>query len=202
MRAPSASTVAVILAVGASLIFFGYRDQQYREASAERTREITRLAVAYEQLRSASDIDAPPADEVARVDQPVVPGPQGPAGPQGPRGLQGWPGARGASGPPGPTGATGASGSPGIAGGTGPAGADGQPGANGAPGEEGPTGPAGPPGAPGPAGATGEQGPQGPQGPAGPAGPRPNGIVIPDGNGGTCTALDPDGDGIYACPSP
>jgi hypothetical protein len=66
----------------------------------------------------------------------------------------------------------------------------------GAPGRDGLDGEPGPPGPPGDPGATG------PPGEPGPSGPAPFAITIPDGNGGWCQAVDPDGDGVYACPPP
>lgn len=110
-------------------------------------------------------------------------------------------GEKGTQGPPGPPGATvvGPRGQRGATGPPGAAGEDGAPGVAGPAGETGASGPAGPTGTAGPAGA---QGPAGPQGPAGEDGRTPVGIEVPDGAGGSCLAVDPDGDGVYACPDP
>lgn len=130
------------------------------------------------------DLPTPPASEIVDGTTPASNvGPRGPAGRDGVS-IVGPPGA------PGPRGQKGEPGEQGVAGDPGPAGVDGVDGIDGA---QGPAGPAGPQG---PAGATG------PQGSVGPAGPAPTGIVVPDGQGGTCTATDPDRDGVYACPPP
>lgn len=120
-------------------------------------------------------------------------GPRGPAGPQGPPGDDGDNGPPGEPGPPGPAGENGIPGAPGINGVPGP---QGEMGPQGLPGPAGPAGPAGEPGADG---VDGAPGPAGATGPQGPPGAMPGGIVVPDGQGGFCTARDYTGDGVYSC---
>lgn len=199
--------VTIAAAVVASLVLFTLsrdgqdEDREQAERIAVLEARYGSLEDSYEALRSVAaerGVVAPPVDEAVSSDAPVrVEGQQGPAGPRGLPGVDGEPGA---SGPAGATGATGAAGAAGPSGTDGPAG---QNGTDGEAGQDGTQGPAGPAGEPGPAGPQGEQGPQGPQGPTGPQGsigPMPAGIVVPDGQGGTCTAVDTDQDGVYACP--
>ena len=164
-----------------------------------RDRRVDRLAAIYETERAkvaeTGGDPGPPAEVVARAD--VGPsGERGLTGPDGPRGTAGRDGERGLTGAdstvPGPRGADGVGG---VQGGAGETGARGLTGETGDPGAASTVpGPAGDPGAQGPAGNDGATGPQGERGPA------PEGIVVPDGRGGTCTARD-RGDGVYECPA-
>jgi hypothetical protein len=185
-------TILIIIALGAVVTWrdVAYRDLQTDYAAAVAERDTWRAAyVELEDQADAAGIDAPTPEEIEDPDQPTPPivvehgedGTDGSPGSRGSRGPQGATGEQGPQGEPGP---------PGPPGPVGPMGDEGLPG-QGTRGETGSTGPQGP---------AGETGAQGPQGPAGPAGPAPSGIVIPDGLGGFCTAVDPDGDGIYACP--
>lgn len=116
---------------------------------------------------------------------------------------EGSPGATGAAGRDGRDGEDGSDGltvqgPPGVDGTDGTDGSDGDDGRDGRDGESivGPPGPAGQDSTvPGP------QGPQGEKGDTGSTGPAPLGIWVPDGQGATCLATDPDADGIYACPT-
>jgi hypothetical protein len=183
--------VALVLAVALGVtLLFSYRDATYRADARRSEARLAALTAAYQQLDEearAQGIDAPSVEDVTDTDTPLPPVVVGPAGSPGSRGTDGTDGSRGRQGlpgPPGPAGAPGATGEPGADG------VNGEPGAAGAPGE---------PGAAGPPGPVGPQGPTGPAGPAGPVGPAPAGIVVPDGNGGTCLARDVDRDGIYSC---
>jgi hypothetical protein len=183
--------VLVILFVG----FMSYRLQTLTETVGRLEGENAALRVGYDAVVEAGDVDAPPSEDVAdeNIDTPVViqRGADGASGERGSRGLPGQDGRDGDDGAPGP---------PGEPGPPGPAGSNGGPGSNGDPGAEGAQGPVGPIGATGPQGEPGPAGAQGPAGPIGATGPAPTGIVVPDGEGGWCTATDPDGDGVYACP--
>jgi hypothetical protein len=186
------ATILLIIALGVLVTWrdVAYRDLQADYAAAVAERDTWRAAyVELEDQADAAGIDAPTPEEIEDPDQPTPPivvehgedGTDGAAGDRGIRGPQGATGEQGPPGPPGPPGPVGADGINGIS----------------HRGEQGPPGVDGPPGPQGPAGETGAQGPQGA---AGPVGPAPAGIVIPDGLGGFCTAVDPEGDGIYACP--
>lgn len=207
------AAVAVILAVVTGAWVASIASARDREA-ADRARSDDRLSSLERAMTQRDDVidalvaadeanraqaakagvklPAPPARDI--VGSPTagatpIPGPQGPPGPPGAT-VIGPPGKNGQS-PPClalPSLCVGADGRDGESI-TGPAGVDG---------ESGPAGPAGPPGE----SVAGPTGPEGPAGPAGKDGRTPVGIVVPDGQGGTCTATDTDGDGIYACPPP
>lgn len=200
-RRVAGTSLLVILILGAFGVGFwvagiaGDRDEYADRLSAvengllERDAQIEALVAADDANRQRAaeegvDLPSPPASEIvdARV-TPAIPGPPGPPGRDG-RSIQGPPGLVGQDGRDGRDGVDGRDGAPGP---------PGLPGLDSTvPGPAGPSGPAGPPGAPGPAGPVGQTGPKGD-----PAA----GIIIPDGQGGTCTAVDPDRDGIYACPA-
>jgi hypothetical protein len=185
--------VALVLAVALAVtLLFSYRDATYRSDVRRSEERLAALTAAYEQLDQearAQGIEAPSVEDVTNTDNPAPPVVVGPPGSPGSRGADGASGERGRQGLPGPEGPPG---SPGPAG---------EPGANGEPGEPGVPGPQGETGATGPQGPPGPQGETGATGPAGPSGPAVGGIVIPNGQGGTCLATDPDRDGIYACPT-
>lgn len=195
MSSPRPTTIAVALACCLALIFFGYRDQQYRSDAAARDARLAALTAHYESLRDAAEqagVSAPPASDAAdptTISPPLVvqQGADGQRGSQGPPGPPGRPGVRGIQGEPGDPGPAGA---PGEAGPPGKQGPMGKPGLDGAPGA------AGPQGEPGPAGPQGEPGPAGPIGETGPA---PASILIPNGEGGYWTCTDPELDGSYVC---
>jgi hypothetical protein len=178
--------IALVLAVALAVtLLFSYRDATYRSDVRRSEERLAALTAAYEQLDEQArqqGIEAPSVE-----DDPTPPVVVGPPGSPGSRGADGIDGIRGRQGLPGPEGPPG---SPGPAG---------EPGANGEPGEPGVPGPQGETGATGAPGPVGPQGPAGATGPAGPVGPAPAGIVVPDGNGGTCLARDVDRDGIYSC---
>jgi hypothetical protein len=183
--------IALVLAVALAVtLLFSYRDATYRSDVRRSEERLAALTAAYEQLDEQArqqGIEAPSVEDVTNTDDPTPPVVVGPPGSPGSRGADGIDGIRGRQGLPGPEGPPG---SPGPAG---------EPGANGEPGESGVPGPQGETGATGAPGPVGPQGPAGATGPAGPVGPAPAGIVVPDGNGGTCLARDVDRDGIYSC---
>ena len=180
-----------------------------RASNEERTGQVAALTADVTTLREQiTDLGATPQAPAPeeRIDEGTIPpavierGPRGPQGPRGERGPAGPPGADGKTvqGPRGERGPQGLTGFPGASV-TGPPGADGLPGApgiNGAPGPVGATGPQGEAGPAGPAGPAGEDGEDGINGAPGPA---PAGIIVPDGEGGTCLARDTNADLIYSC---
>lgn len=179
------------------------------QSVTERNDTIDALVQADEANRAAAerqgvDLPSAPAREIAdtpstQISSAVVSGPPGRDGRNGRPGRDGRngiDGKNGAAGAVGAVGAVGVNGIDGINGVNGLDGLNGEPGAQGTPGAAGAQGPGGPAGPQGPAGAPGPAGPQGA------TGPPPAGITVPDGNGGTCVATDPDADGIYTCPPP
>ena len=185
-----------------------------RTANEERIGQVAALTADVNTLRGqvsslGGTPKTPPPEE--RTDSELIPpasvvrgerGPRGPRGATGPQGPAGPPGSDGATvqGPRGERGPQGLTGFPGASV-TGPPGADGLPGApgiNGSNGADGATGPQGVPGPVGPAGEPGPEGPPGVDGQPGASGPAPAGIIIPDGQGGTCLAT-PDPQLIYRC---
>lgn len=182
------------IVLGALLVLFvGFMSWQVQDQRAKIQRlqgENAAIGAAYDDIVALADVEAPPSEDVAEVGEPPI------VVERGADGTDGTAGERGARGLPGDDGTDGLDGADGA---TGPQGPQGEQGEEGPPGMEGRT-IAGPQGEPGPTGPQGDPGPAGAQGPIGAIGPAPAGIVIPDGNGGTCTATDPDGDGVYACP--
>jgi hypothetical protein len=194
--------IAVLVLLAAWVIWAGYDDvQEDREASrryASLEAKFEAVSETYEGVAAAAETRGvvAPSLEDAVSEAPATVRVEGDQGPPGPRGAPGADGNDGRDGIDGRDGANGAAGLPGLPGEStvGPPGPEGDPG-------ESVVGPAGPPGETGPAGPQGEPGPQGPSGPQGAVGPMPAGIVVPDGQGGTCTAVDENNSGVYACPS-
>jgi len=188
--------VIVILAVlAASVSWTAYVAGQSHQAQRSSQAEVTALRSAYDDLRATVaplGVSAPPSDDVTSDDPAGPVTIEGQPGERGPRGSTGEPG------DPGPAGPIGRAGTPGVPGSTGPVGSSGDDGADGQDGESIP-GPVGPSGEPGPPGADGAPGPQGATGPQGAVGPSPAGIVVPDGLGGECVAVDANQDGTYSC---
>ena len=188
-RMHHAGTVLAIIAVvifTVLLALLAVAVLHIEERGDERDRVIRELSIAIDQRDAVLESEGVDTAELVPPES-IVRGEAGVAGPRGPAGRDGV-SIAGPPGAPGPRGQKGEPGEQGVAGEPGPSGVDGVDGMDGAPGPAGPAGPQGQPGA------------VGPQGPVGPAGPAPAGIVIPDGQGGTCTAVN-RGDGVYACPS-